>query len=113
MSDKRTNVELVEISDVDGEGLIGGRTVRRCGSDNDGSHRAVRLTIYRTGDCDNSAATVDCEASAVIVEQRITDAVYGTIGVNCIGSDTYQRTNWRSSLRPRWLMNPCLLGLKR
>ena len=77
----RTDVELVQVVDVDREHLVGERTVARGGPHRDIAAGAVRLAVDGPGHGDDARVGVDGEPSAVVVLQAVGDRVVRGIGV--------------------------------
>ena len=85
---RRRGVELVDVVDGDGEGLVGMRAVAGGGAHGDverGSAFAVDLRAVEDGD--DAGGGVDLEGAAGVVDQRVGDGVVGGVGVGGEGGD--------------------------
>ena len=83
----RTDVELVQVVDVDRQHLVGERTVARGGPDRDIAAGPVRLAVDGPGHGDDARVGIDGEASAVVVLQAVGDRIVRGIGVAGRGGD--------------------------
>ena len=103
----RTDVELVQVVDVDREHLVGERTVARRGPDRDVAAGPVRLAVDGPGHRHDARVGVDGEASAVVVLQAVGDRIVRGIGVAGRGGYADRRADDRVLIAPHWPQRRC------